>query len=123
MNGITLKSWGRIMAAIAEARNKAWSKAKQAHSCVVDKYSITARVLTTRGTIKLKAAPLGETAERTKTGVFQLAAAVAAMHPKAKFVIVYDGWLDGTECLPKYAAGQFTPRVAEYSMEIFRKDD
>lgn len=121
VTGFTLGSWDNTFTAIADARNKSHPAAKKQYSVVVEKFEFSIHTVRA-GKMSSKPAVTVEI-PRTKAAVERVAAEWAARHPGKPFKVMYTGWFNGTNCLPRYnnptQKGDRVERVVEFSLEVY----
>lgn len=100
--GFTAGNWDNTFQAIADARNDTRPQAsKQGFACLVEKFTFDIHPMTRKGTMAAKATASLEL-PRTRAAVERAAADWSKAHPGEAFTIVYRGWFDGSDCLPRY---------------------
>lgn len=98
--GFSNGNWERVFQDIADARNSNRPKARKLYDVLVEHF--TFNIHSIRGG-KTSAKPLAQLElPRTKAAIERAASEWAKANPGKPFQVVYEGWFDGTECLPRY---------------------
>lgn len=115
--GFTSGTWDATFEAIADARNNNRPKARKMYPVLVEHFRFNIHNI--RGG-KPSVKPLARLElPRTKAAVVRAAEEWAAANPGKPFQIVYDGWFDGTNCLPRYNDGDREERIVTFSLVVY----
>lgn len=119
--GFAYGTWDDTFEAIAEARNSNRPKARRLSPVLVEHFRFNIHSI--RGG-KPSVKPVASLElPRTKAAVVRAAGEWAAAHPGKPFQIVYDGWFDGTNCLPRYnnptQKGDREERIVSFQLVVY----
>lgn len=115
--GFTLGTWDDTFEAIAQARNTNRPKARKMYPCLVEHFRFNIHNIT-RGKPTIKPVASLEL-PRTRAAVERAAAEWAKANPGKPFQVVYEGWYDGTNCLPRYNDGDREERIVVFSLTVY----
>jgi hypothetical protein len=101
VTGFINGTWDGAYNVLAAARNDNRPKAREMYSVLVEHYRFNIHPITRTGTPSVKPV-LSVDIPRTRAAIERAANEYAAANPGKPFVMMYEGWFDGTECLPRY---------------------
>lgn len=119
--GFTLGTWDDTFEAIAKARNDNRPKAKAISNVLVEHFTFDIHSLR-GGKVSAKTLACLEL-PRTRAAVERAAAEWAKANPGKPFQVIYRGWFDGTDCLPRYnnpvQKGDRQERIVTFTLPVY----
>lgn len=110
-------TWDATFQAIADARNNNRPKARKMYPVLVEQFTFNIHNIT-RGKVTVKPVARLEL-PRTKAAVVRAAEEWAAAHPGKPFQVTYEGWFNGTNCLPRYNDGDREERIVSFTIPVY----
>lgn len=117
VTGLVLGTWDNTFEVIANARNTNRPKARKMYPCLVEHFRFNIHHIN-RG--KPTVRPVASLQiPRTRAAMERAAYEWSKAHPGKPFQIVYEGWFDGTNCLPRYNDGDRDEKIVTFAILIY----